>query len=218
MILDLSKGMSLDLTKTQSTLAQLSIGVNWGQIQHKEIKSVTSGGFFGFGGKTETKEVVTSTEDVDLDVSAIMYDKDGKYVNKIYFGNYREFSLNKDGIKHSGDDTHGDSSKDDQDNETITIELGKLHPKVSKVAIVLVSFRGQDFSKLPYAEMKLYDAGKSNTIISKTELALEGKYAGSTAMTFGILQNTNGNWDFKAVCEPARKALDGMVLEATKYF
>jgi tellurium resistance protein TerZ len=187
MVLDLQKGMTLDLTKIEnaSGLTDVAVGVNWGQIK--------KGGLFGFG---------SSSEAVDLDLSAIMYDQNGKKVNTIYYGN-----LSGSGVSHSGDDRSGDEDTDDTDNETITVKLEKVGNNISKIVFVLVSFKGQDFAALPYAAMNLYNTstGKIKLANSNIDISKDTRFSGKVSMIFAALEKINGSWSYRVIAEPTNK-------------
>ena len=184
MVLDLEKGMTLDLTKIEnaSGLTDVAVGVNWGKIK--------SGGLFGFGAEVKS---------VDLDLSALLYDKDGKLVDKIYYAN-----TSGKGVRHSGDDTSGDDEDDGKDNETITVRLADTAPAVTKIVFVLVSFKGQDFGLLPYAGMNLYNisSGKIKLANSNIDISKDSKYKGKVSMIFAVLEKINGSWQYRMVAEP----------------
>ena len=186
MILNLEKGMTLDLTKVDNAdkLTEVSVGVNWGMIQ--------KGGFFGFG---------SSKENVDLDLSAILYDADGNKVDVVYYGN-----LSAKGVKHSGDDLTGDAEADDKDNEVITVKLPDTQPRVTKIVFVLVSFRGQDFGDLPYAGINLYNtsSGKVKLANTNVDIAKDSKYKGKVSMVFAALERKT-NWEYRIIAEPTDK-------------
>ena len=186
MVLDLQKGMTLDLTKIEgaSGLTDVAVGVNWGQIK--------KGGLFGFG---------ASSESVDLDLSAIMFDESGKKVNTIYYGN-----LSGSGVRHSGDDRSGDDEADDKDNETITVNLANVG-SATKIVFVLVSFKGQDFGLLPYAAMNLYNtsAGKIKLANSTIDISKDARFKGKVSMVFATLEKINGSWSYRVIAEPTDK-------------
>ena len=79
MAINLTKGQKIDLRKNNGeSLTNFCVGVNWGAIE--TIKS----GFLGIG----TKKVV---EDVDLDLSCVMYDDSKNLVDWIYSPDYNNF-------------------------------------------------------------------------------------------------------------------------------
>lgn len=186
MVLDLTKGMTLDLTKIDnaSGLTDVAVGVNWGMI--------SKGGFFGFG---------ADKQNVDLDLSAIMYDSDGKHVETVYYGN-----LSAKGVRHSGDDLTGDAEADDKDNEVITVKLPDTQPRVTKIVFVLVSFRGQDFGDLPYAGINLYNttSGKVKLANTNVDIAKDSKYKGKVSMVFAALER-KANWEYRIIAEIPRR-------------
>lgn len=181
----LTKGENIVLTKGDgSKLTHFSVGLNWGAIEKK--------GFMGFGGKAEA---------VDLDGSAIVFDADNNPLDTVYFGQLRS-RLASGFINHSGDDREGDVGGDDgQDNETITIDLTKAPANVAKIALVLVSFRGQDFATVPHATVKLYEGSpaRAGEVVARYNVAKDPQYAGKVAMVMGYLYLRNGEWKFKAV-------------------
>lgn len=181
MVLDLAKGMTLDLSKRDG-LTDVAVGVNWGKIK--------KGGMFGFG---------SSSEAVDLDLSALLFDSNGRKVNTVYYGN-----LSAKGVQHSGDDRVGDDSADDYDNEVITINLGKTAPEVTKIVFVLVSFQGQDFGDLPYAGIQFYDisAGKDKLAKTNIDIANDSKFKGKVSMVFAAVEKINGAWQYRVIAEP----------------
>lgn len=216
MVLNLEKGMSLDLTKIDnaSGLTDVAVGVNWGMIGGTRTITEKVGGFLGFGAKEVTRTVTDRQQNVDLDLSALLYDKDNKLVDKIYYG--KKYGA---GVRHSGDDTSGDSSKDDKDNETITVRLADTAPAVAKIVFVLVSFRGQDFGDLPYAGMNLYNisSGKVKLANSNIDIAKESKYKGKVSMIFAVLEKINGAWSYRMVAEPTgHSALGDLVTPCSK--
>lgn len=201
-MLDLTKGMVLDLNKTNESIKNIAVGVNWGKIQKTRTITETIGGFLGFGGKKEQKEIIDEQIDVDLDLSALLYDKNGNLVDKIYYGN-----LSCSGIKHSGDDLVGDSEQDDDDNEVIDIELSKLDSSVSKIVFVLVSFRGQDFAEIPYAQINLYDTTSEKSKVANTveDISKSTEFSGKTSMIFASLEKNSAGWSYKIINEPTNK-------------
>ena len=211
MVLNLEKGMTLDLTKVEnaSGLTDVAVGVNWGMIGGSKTITEKVGGFFGFGGKEVQTTVTERQQKVDLDLSALLYDKDGKIVDKIYFGN-----KTGKGVNHSGDDRSGDSSKDDKDNEVITVKLADTAPNVTKIVFVLVSFNGQDFGDLPYAGMNLYNSSNRSMVkLANTniDIAKESKYRGKVSMVFAALENKNGSWEYRMIAEPtSERTLGGL--------
>lgn len=185
MSISLEKGQRISLEKGGKKLDRVCVGVNWGAIEKK--------GFFG------TKKVA-----VDLDASVCMYDGEKQCLDVIYFGQLKS----KDGsINHSGDDLTGDMDGDDGlDNEIITIQLNKIPANVEKVAVVLNSFKGQDFATIPFASVRLYEGTPTrvDSVLANYNIANDSKFSGSVSMVLGLLYRHNNEWKFKAIGEPTR--------------
>lgn len=197
MFLNLEKGMSLDLTKNDVGLKAIDVGVNWGKINTK------------FLGLFDTQK------DVDLDLSAILFNQHNKVVDTIYYG-----KLKAQGVNHSGDDLVGDSIKDDKDNENISIDFEKLNPSVSQIAIVLVSFQGEPFNAVPYTQIRIYDKSKgTKEPFMQTDVKGDSKFGKKVSLIFGLLSKKSGVWSYKNISEPTNKSrLQDLPSEVIKYF
>lgn len=192
-VINLTKGQRISLTKENgSALDKVCVGSNWGAIQKK-----------GWLGGTTTKSV-------DLDASIAVFDKDGNKLDLIYFGN-----KSAPGIRHSGDDTVGDTDGDDGlDNEVITVELSKVHPQATYLALVLNSFNRVDFKDIPFASARIYSgtASRVDEVHAKMDIANDPKFAGSLCMIMGGFYKKNGEWKFRAIGEPTSdRTLDALV-------
>ena len=197
MFLNLEKGMSLDLTKNDVGLKAIDVGVNWGKIDTKFL------GFFNM------------QKDVDLDLSAILFNEQNEVLDTIYYG-----KLKAQGVKHSGDDLVGDSIKDDNDNENISIDFEKLNSSVTKIAIVLVSFQGEPFNAVPYTQIRIYDKSKgTKEPFMQTDVKGDSKFSNKVSLIFGLLSKNNGVWSYKNISEPTNKSkLQNLHTEVIKYF
>lgn len=206
MAINLSKGQKIDLRKSSGEqLTNFCVGVNWGAIE--TIKK----GFFG------TRKKI---EDVDLDLSCIMTDKNGELYDWIYSPEYNGFlqqnnyplgKLNsKDSaLRHSGDDRQGDVGGDDGlDNEIISVDLNKVDANVDKIFFFLNIYLNQgqnfDFSHIPFAKIRMYEGTPSrvNNVHSSYDIVTDSTYAGQGALIMGKLYRRNGEWKFDAIGEP----------------
>jgi len=188
MAINLEKGQRISLEKTNgSKLQNICVGINWGAIEKK--------GLFGIGGGKEA---------VDLDASCALYSADKQVEEVIYFGNLKS----KNGaVKHSGDDLTGDMDGDDGlDNEVLTLDLSKLSDSTNYVAFVLNSFRGQDFGKIPFASIRIYEGSPKqvNEVFAKYDIAHGEGFAGHVSMVMGVFYKRNGEWKFNAIGEPTK--------------
>lgn len=198
MAIRLEKGQRINLEKNNgSRLTQFCVGCNWGAI--------VSGGIFGFG-KTVT--------DVDLDLSCVMFDENGNLVDHIYSPLYRVDFLSRYGmpagkvdsndyaLHHSGDDLKGDQDGDDGlDNEIITVDLNRVSPNVSRIFFFLNNCGKEDFSKIPYASIRMYEGTPTmvKEVFASYDVAAEPQYSGMTALVMGQLYRRNGEWKFSAI-------------------
>jgi len=199
MAINLSKGQKINLKKSNgSDLNSFCVGANWGVIEKK--------GFFGGIKK----------EDVDLDLSAGLYDANKNILDVVYFGN-----LSSAGIFHSGDDLVGDEDGDDGlDNEVIQVTLNKVPANVEQVVFVLNSYQGQDFATVPFASIRLYDgtSGRVNEVVATYNIAKDAKFSGYVSMILGKLYRRNGAWKFSAIGEPTRdKKLEQTLVSAQSF-
>lgn len=176
MQLDLTKGMSLDLSKTEN-IEQMFVGANWGMIKH--------GGLFGFG---------ATKEKVDLDISAIAVDERGNRIEWVFYGR-----KNGNGISLDKDDRDGDDEDNDEDNETLTIIPSKIDPRVAKVYFCLVSFLGQTFKEIPYATMRMYDKNHQPLANIAADIPNTPEFHDSTSIVFAALERTPEGWSYRAI-------------------
>lgn len=199
MAIRLEKGQRINLEKSNgSKLTDFCVGCNWGAI-------VSSGGFLGLG-----KKVV----DVDLDLSCVMINKDGKLVDHIYSPLYKQSFLARYGmppgkvdsidraLHHSGDDLKGDQDGDDGlDNEIITVDLNRVDPGVEQIFFFLNNCGKEDFSMIPYASIRMYEGTPTRVkeVFASYDVAAEPRYAGMTALIMGKLYRRNGEWKFSAI-------------------
>ncbi len=199
MAIALEKGQRINLEKSSgSKLTSFCVGCNWGAI-------VTKGGFLGLG-KTVT--------DVDLDLSCVMLDASGNLVDHLYSPLYRTDLLEKAGLPagkldsreralhHSGDDLRGDQDGDDGlDNEVITVDLARIRPDVQEVVFFLNNCGNEDFSRIPYASIRMYEGTptKVKEVFASYNVPAESRYLGKRSLIMGKLYKRNGEWKFSAI-------------------
>lgn len=199
MAIRLEKGQRINLEKSNgSKLNNFCVGCNWGAIQSK-------GGFLGLG---------KSLKDVDLDLSCVMLDQNGKMIDHIYSPLYKREFLSQYGmplgkmdsidfaLHHSGDDLKGDQNGDDGlDNEIITVNLTKVNPNVNQIIFFLNNCGKEDFSQIPYASIRMYEGTPNyvKEVFASYDVAASPQYQGMTALIMGKLYKRNGEWRFSAI-------------------
>lgn len=201
MAIRLEKGQRINLEKEGGAkLTSFCVGCNWGAIVKKT--------FFGLS---------KSTVDVDLDLSCIMFDADGKPIDHIYsplyrFGetniglpNGKLDSLDK-ALHHTGDDLQGDQNGDDGlDNEIITVDLSRVSRQTSSIVFFLNIYNNNDFSgdfsEIPYASIRMYEgtATKVRSVFAQYDVATKDNCRGMRALVMGKLYLRKGEWKFSAI-------------------
>ena len=198
-VINLTKGQRIDLTKENGQkLERICVGVNWGRIIEKRW----------LGG--------TKTKPVDLDASIGIFDAQGRLIDKVYFG-----KLTAPGITHSGDDREGDTDGDDGlDNEIIEMDLTKVDPNASFLAIVLNSFTKIDFGKIPYASVRIYEGTPSRVdeVFAQFNIAGDPDVAGKVCMILGGVYRNGDQWKFNSIGQgTSDRSLERLLDSAAKF-
>ncbi len=195
MSVNLQKGQKIDLTKGNSSLTRVVVGLGWDEAQR-------SSGFFG-----------SKPQSIDCDASAIMCNFDGKLIaneDVIYYNNLRHKS---GAVCHMGDNLTGQG---DGDDEQVIVDLNSVPEQYGRITFVVTIYqareRGQDFGMIKNAFIRIVDASNNKELMKYN---LSENYAGRTAMIFGELYRHNGEWKFSAVGEPTN---DNGINEITRRF
>ena len=176
MSVSLQKGQKVSLTKDNAGLSRIIIGLGWDEVEQKR-------GFF-------------APKPIDCDASAILL-TNGRLVDKddmVYFGNLTHSSRT---VMHQGDNLTGAGEGDD---EQIIVDLAALpqnYDKIVFVANIYQAFqRKQNFGMIKNAFIRIVDA-RNNKELLKYDLSED--YSGMTAMIFGEVYRSNGEWKFTAI-------------------
>ena len=183
-MLNLSKGGVLDLSKGDTGLQSVSLGLSWDGIR----------GLFG-------------SNSVDLDASAATYDKNGNLrdicsFNKLRLGDY---------INHMGDDRTGSNSQGLSDNETIQVFLDRVPNDIETVVFTLNAYCGTSFHKIPNARIRIYEGtippARYDDGMALFEIGSDSSFKGKKSMIMGKVHRRNGKWFFVAsgVTTPGRE-------------
>jgi tellurium resistance protein TerZ len=228
MAINLQKGQRIDLTKkTGATLTNFCVGCNWGAIETIETREVVvNEGIFGIGRKTELRNYKHET-DVDLDLSCILVDNNGKLCDHIYSPLYKIDVLAKFGLSpgklqtannalmHSGDDQEGDKGGDDGlDNEIITLDLNRLPSNVAQIFFFLNNCGKEDFSQIPYAKIRMYEGTSTNVkeVFAQYDVSAEKQYSGKQALIMGKLYKKEDQWRFHAIGDATEDSFLGQTI------
>lgn len=202
MAIRLEKGQRINLEKeTGAKLTNFCVGCNWGAITEKR--------FFGLS---------THVVDVDLDLSCLMFDAEGKPIDHIWSPLYR-FGDRKIGLPngkldsidralhHTGDDLTGDQDGDDGlDNEIITVDLNRVSPHVNSIVFFLNIYNNNeysgDFSGIPYASIRMFEGTPDKApkqVFASYNVATKTDCIGMRGLVMGKLYRRNGDWKFAAL-------------------
>jgi tellurium resistance protein TerZ len=201
MAIRLEKGQRINLEKDNgSKLTNFCVGCNWGAITKKA--------FFGLS---------TTVVDVDLDLSCLLFDAEGKPIDHIYSPLYRFGDKNiglpngkldsiDKALHHTGDDLQGDQNGDDGlDNEIITVDLTRVNSNVASIVFFLNIYNNEDyqgdFSGIPYASIRMYEGTptKVKEVFAQYDVATRTDCVGKRGLVMGKLYRRNGEWKFAAI-------------------
>lgn len=173
MAINLIKGQKIDLTKGNSSLKSLMIGLGWDTNKY-------SGGF-----------------DFDLDASAFLVKEDGKVPTQdefIFYGNL----IHKSGsVEHMGDNLTGEGEGDD---EQIKIDLSKVPDNIHKIVFTVTIYdaekRKQNFGQVSNAFIRVLN-NDTNEELLRYDLGED--FSVETAVVVGEIYRYSGNWKFNAI-------------------
>lgn len=194
MAINLKKGQSIILDKSEYDLSKMVMGLGW---------DVSKKGLFG--------GIFSGSADFDLDGFALLLDDRGKLKNQqedvIYFGH---LATKNNTVVHTGDNLTGEGAGDD---EQIIIDFKTL-PQTYQQIILGVNIyhaqqRQQNFEMVKNAFVRAIDAkGKE---IARYSLSGEPTYSGQTSMLLGELSQENRQWKFKALGTPLKSNLNEVI-------
>lgn len=178
---NLSKGQAINLTKVEPGLKKVVVGLGWDPVKSK--------GFSLFGG----------SEDIDCDAFCLALTNFTK--ETVYFGH--KVGCNGH-IRHTGDNLTGDGEGDD---EQIIFDLAGMPKDVTRIVIGVNIYRGrfrnQTFGKIQNAFIRIVNSS-NNFEMCKYNLS-GNEFSDCVTVTFGeLFVDTNGEWQFRAVGEPAK--------------
>jgi len=177
MAISLTKGQKISLDKEAGgQLTQVVMGLGWDVVKKK--------GFLGFG---------SSSPEIDLDASCVMFDTNNQPIDAIWFQQLRS----KDGsILHTGDNRTGAG---DGDDEQIIVDLTRVPPHVKTLMFVVNSFTGQNFSQIENAVCRLVNKA-NNQEVARYTLSGQGSH---TAQIMAKVYRHNNEWKMQAIGENA---------------
>lgn len=199
MAIRLEKGQRINLEKENGTkLTNFCVGCKWGNVKKKSL----------FG-------LLTSDVDVDLDLSCMMFDIDGRAIDHIWSPLFRFGDKNvglpngkldsRDGaIHHTGDAL---SSGPGIDDEVITVNLAKVSSQVNSIVFFLNIYNDAeysgDFSGIPYARIRMYEYNQKpenvKSVFAEYNVNTMAECTGKRGLVMAKLYRRNGDWKFAAI-------------------
>lgn len=173
MIDGLAKGQSVTLLSHSRTgLSEVRMGLAWDTIKRRRITG-------------EIQEV-----GVDLDASALLISADLEVLETVYFGH---LSTADRSVEHTGDNMTGHG---DGDDESITVNLGRVVPEIEHIVFVVSSYSGHNFSEIANATARLVDSADGDRELVHYTLTGSGTH---TAVVMARLSRAGNSWTFTAV-------------------
>lgn len=189
MSVNLQKGQKVDLTKGNTGLHAVMVGLGWDEAEQPQASGLF-GSLFGGGQK----------QDIDCDAIAFLLDSNAKIARKsdvVFFNNLRHDS---GCVIHQGDNLTGAG---DGDDEQIMIDLSRLPPQYDRIVILVSIYKATDrkqhFGMIKNAFIRLVDVDTNKELCIYN---LSENYQGMTAMIFGEVYRYKGEWKFNAIGQP----------------
>ena len=136
----------------------------------------------------------------DLDVSAIMVDKNRRIPKEEFFIFYNNLTSPDGALEHTGDNPDGQSDDEDGDEESIIVDLSKVDPRIEEILFVVTiedyEARKQNFGQVRNSYIRLIDESNGNEVVAIYEL--DEDFSIETGVEFGRLYKRNGAWKFEA--------------------
>ncbi len=194
MAINLTKGQSIVLSKSEYDLSRLTMALGWDVVQAKKS-------FFGR----------SSGANFDLDSYALLLGDNGKLKNYkedvIY---YSHLESNDKTVVHTGDNLTGAG---DGDDEQIIVKLSALPQQYHKIVLGVNIYNGkernQHFGMVENAFVRAVDAAGKE--IARYRLSSEPSYEGKLNMLMGEVYREGGEWKFKALGNPLAEDMNGVV-------
>lgn len=172
MAISLSKGGNISLSKTAPGLTRIIVGLGW------DTRSTDGAAF-------------------DLDASAFLLKSDGKVRSSSDFVFYNQLKSSDGSVEHTGDNLTGEG---DGDDETIKVNLSTVPAEIEKIAITVTihdaEVRKQNFGMVSQAFVRVVNETDSQEIV---RYDLSEDFSVETALIFGEVYRSAGEWKFRAV-------------------
>lgn len=199
MAIRLEKGQRINLEKESGAkLTNFCVGCKWGNVEKKS--------FFG---------LMSNSVDIDLDLSCMMFDAEGKAIDHIWSPLFRFAERNiglpngkldslDHAIHHTGDALKSGPNIDD---EVITVDLARVNSQVNSIVFFLNIYNNADyqgdFSGIPYARIRMYEYDRKpenvKEVFAEYNINTMAECAGKRGLVMAKLYRRNGEWKFAAI-------------------
>lgn len=173
MVVSLSKGQKVDLTKTNPGLSKIKVGLGW-----------------------DTNRYDGSSE-FDLDAAAFLLDANGKILSDQDFIYYNNLQNTNGSVVSSGDNRTGEGEGDD---ESVLVDLNNVPANVDSIALTVTihdaDLRNQNFGMVENAYIRILNEVTEEELI---RYDLGEDFSIETAIVVAKLYRHNGDWKFNAV-------------------
>lgn len=126
---------------------------------------------------------------IDLDASVVVVGRNGKKVDAVWFMSKSAYG---GALEHAGDNLTGHG---DGDDETITVDLGRLPADVAALVFVVNSFQGQKFTEVASAYCRLLDLETGAELV-RFDLT---DSAPRTGVVMSVLRRAGDAWTMTAI-------------------
>jgi tellurium resistance protein TerD len=179
----LTKGGNVSLSKQAPGLTAVIVGLGWDPR-------------------------TTTGADFDLDASAIMLDTSGRVLSDSHFVFFNNLTSPEGSVEHMGDNLTGAGEGDD---EQIKVNLAAVPAEAGKVVFPVSIYeaeqRQQNFGQVRNAFIRIVNQA-DNSEIARYDLTEDAST--ETAMVFGEIYRSSGEWKFRAVGQGYASGLKGI--------
>lgn len=183
MSVSLTKGGNVSLSKQAPGLTAVVVGLGWDPR-------------------------TTTGADFDLDASAIMLDLNGRVLSDSHFVFFNNLKSPEGSVEHMGDNLTGGGEGDD---EQIKVNLAAVPAEAGKVVFPVSIYeaeqRQQNFGQVRNAFIRIVNQA-DNSEIARYDLTEDAST--ETAMVFGEIYRSFGEWKFRAVGQGYASGLKGI--------
>lgn len=187
-MIELTKGQEFGLTSEDGQpLVRLQMGLGWDKER--------TAGFIG-----------TGAPGVDLDASAFAF-ADGQFADIAFYNNLQT----RDGsVVHLGDNLTGRGEGDD---EVLTIDLSKVHPKIDTLVFMVSSYQGHTLEWINNAYCRLVDERD----VEIARFRLTGGVP-QTGLVMATIFRDGDHWTIRAIGEGIAAKIPSESIEALRPF